>query len=252
MLAEVLGQAPSVLALHEPLPHLHTEAYARWSGDHRLEEIRHRVEGKRLPLVTQVNRNGFLYVETSHFCSHLIAELDQIFSPKFVHLHRDGRAFARSGLHRGFYGQADASGLNLSARAKRRFRHRFLVDVGNPGLDHRLSPPQELRTQKEKVAWLWTEINRVILDGLDDVPQDRRHTIRLEDFDEGEIRRLNAFLSLPDDPAVVDKMRAVADSRPNSSRSRSEKDSWSNWDDSERQRFAEIAGGMMTRLGYSF
>lgn len=245
MIAHALRIHPQICALHEPAPRLDTEAYAKWRGSPRGSRIAQRVRGKREALVTQVAENGYHYVESSHFCSHLIPELRQLFGAKIVHLHRDVGPFVASGLQRDWYGKTERGTLREGIR--RLVRRRLMVDLGNPGFDHRLDPPAHL-DRAQKIAWLWTQINEAILRDLAAVPAADQMTLGVETVGAPALARLVDFIGVAADESVVRRMADVAGARPNRSASLS---SSATIDERERASVEEIAGPVRRRLGYA-
>lgn len=244
MLARSLATLPGVCALHEPQPHLVTEAYLRWSGRMSSDRAEAYIRLKREDVVRQILDNGLVYFESSHYWSHLIPQLRKIFGAKFVFIHRDARDFARSGLARAtWYGP-----MSFTDRAKTVVRRRFVKPIGHPWFDHRLDPPTHLRGRVERLAWLWTEINGVILRDLAAVPAHDRYELPLEEIGRAHMEGLAAFLGLEPARNVIQEMVEVARQRPNSSQSSGrEKPEWTELDEAALMR---IAAPMMARLRY--
>lgn len=240
MLARVLAPLPGVLALHEPQPHLLTEAYLHWKGALSVEDVESALQKKRGDLVEQVSLNGLIYVESSHYCSHLIPELSRLFGARFVFLHRDPRGFTESGLGRSWWYPRFSLAESIRAFARRRLR----LDVGVPWHDHRLDPPREYRTRMERIAWLWVEINRVILRDLDSVPDGSRFEFRLEDAGPERFEQLLEFIGCEYRPSHVDTMAATARRKPNRGERSAGELPW------DEQRFREITGPLARQLGY--
>lgn len=245
MLSRVLALHPKLGAFHEPTPLLNTEAYLRWSGKRDGHWIARRLATKRDRFIREVQANGLLYVESSHFLSHLIPDLLERYDARFVHLHRDGRQFVRSGLDRPWYGPR-----SFKALLEDRVRRSTGLNIGNSYRDHRLSPPSGLKTRFEAISWLWTEINAQILRHLDGVPDERRFAARLEDIGPALLCRLLKFLRQDSDPAILERMCSLAAERPNRTREHSTPPQDA-WDANSRQRFSQIAGDMMSKLGYA-
>ena len=248
MLARMLAVHPAICALHEPLPPLNAEAYLAWSHRKpwRFGSVTTAVKKKRRHLVDEIaSANGLIYVESSHFASHLIAQLDEIFGAKFVHLVRDGRDFVRSGMARDdWYGA-----ISLKERLASPIRRRLLVEVGNSYLDHRLRPPRGCRTRFERLAWLWAEINRSILSHLAPVPPERQMRIKVEEMDQGAIENLLGFVGAQSDGQAIAQMMRVANARPNATAQHAVP-SWNTWRAEELQAFDSWAAEIMLALGY--
>lgn len=245
MVARVLGAHPSVLALHEPMPHLLTEAYLKWRGARPPEFFRYRLRRKRERNVSQYVDNGLCYVESSHYMSHFIPELRELFDARFVFLYRDGRTFTRSALDKGWYEEVPAL-----ERAKTLLRRRLPIDVGNPWHDHWLEPPAGLESRFEKCAWLWSEINGLILRDLGAVPERDQLHLPLEGFGPESIGTLLGFLGADGTNGLQERMEEIASARPNKSKQKTHAPP-SEWEDARERRFMEIAGDVYRRLGYT-
>lgn len=250
MLARVLALHPEVGAFHEPRPWLLTEAYLRWSGRRDGEFASRKVEEKRDDLIEQVDANGLMYVESSHFLSHLIPDLEERYEPTFVHLYRDGRDFVRSGIERGWYDTRRATLAGAMWLAVLRWIRRWTaLSVGQVWEDHRLSPPRELSDRFERIAWLWAEINGEILRHLGQIPSSRRKEVCLEEFDATALEDLLGFLDLQLEEAPMERMIELARRKPNRTEER-EVPRPERWSKGWRRRFREIAGPTMRQLGY--
>lgn len=245
MIARVLDLHPEIGAFHEPRPLLNTTGYLRWSGHRGADYVQSRLGRKRDRLLRDLDADGLMYLESSHFLSHLVPELRKRYDARFVHLYRDGRDFARSGLERGWY---EAGGV--LHRVVTWIRRATGLQVGDSYTDHRLDPPRSLDGRLERVAWLWAEVNGVILAQLRRLPSEDVISVRLEDFGAEMIRRLLAFLGRDAPAWLVAEMEALAAIRPNRTEDRRvpppEK-----WSEEQVQRFWRVAGEMMERLGYS-
>jgi hypothetical protein len=247
MIAQALRVHPRVLALHEPHPRLRREAYWAWSGKRDARWLRARLELKRVSLVEQTLANGFVYLESAHYCSHLIVPLRELFpDAKFVFLHRDGREFVCSGLERAWYRGKEESAL---AHGVKFARDRLRLDLGKAGWDHRLAPPKQLRTRAERIAWLWAEINRSIERGLAAVPERDVFRLPLAALSLDSLRALTQFIGVDADEPILREMMAVAVERPNQTRSRTVP-AFEHWPLEQQQQFFRIAGPMMKQLGY--
>jgi hypothetical protein len=243
MLAKLLGLHPEILALHEPQPWLNLEAFFAWSGSRDSVEINQRISGKRSTLIAQVvEDNQLIYVESSNFLSHLIPQLDELFEPDFIYLYRNGRDFVRSGLSRPWYKPVDSK-----TRIANFLRRRFAVEVGYSFIDHRLRPPKCYGSRLQKCTWLWAEINRVILNGLATVSEDRRFQLRLEDLGENVLREVLGFIGVDASSNLLREMLTIASERPNATPKSRVRPTWGVV---EEQSFEAIAGSVMHQLGY--
>ncbi|MDE1940493.1 MAG: hypothetical protein KGI68_15840, partial [Alphaproteobacteria bacterium] len=98
--------------------------------------------------------------------------------------------------------------------------------------------------QFERIAWHWSEINRVILEALGELPPQRSLFVRLEDLRAGPstARALYEFLNLP----YRDEYFAMF-ARPHNVNRPEDK----LLDEKQRMQFEAIAGRMLARLGYA-
>ncbi len=248
MIARTLGIHPEICAFHEPIPHLNTAALFKWSGKRDSAWVMRQIELRRAKLIEQVMLNRFLYVESSHYLSHLIPELDALFDAKYIHIYRNGLDFVDSGLKRGWYARQSAKGNTLTF-----LRRTLQIELGHPGrsfIDHRLPPPSQYRTRAEKLAWLWTEINGLILASLAELPGEKSLSIRLESFDQSEIERLAQFLEIEISPSLVQEMMGVARTRPNKTVELKTPTTLQNLSIEEQTRVRNILDDMMHRLEY--
>lgn len=247
MLARVLGCPPRVLALHEPRPHLKTEAYLKWKGIRDRNYVHYRIKSARELIDQTIKFNNLLYVESSHFMSHFIHELYSIYNAKFIHLFRNPFDFARSALRKGWY---SASEQSLKARATSLLRRHMHMRVGNSWIDHRLSPPNRLTERYEKAAWLWSELNGVILRDLKEIPSENQFSLRLEDFNHDVVCNLLEFVGVPVDDPCVENMMAIAAKKPNQSRDPENAAVDDEWTVEHKQQIHNITGAEMAALGY--
>lgn len=244
MLARILALHPEICAVHEPRPHLLVEAYASWEGRHAQERIRTRIRDKREDLICQVQTNNLIYVESSHYASHIIADLHSLFNARFVHLHRDGRDFVRSGLQRDWYSHA-----GFRERTTAWMRRRLLFDLGNSWTDHQLRPPHYFKSRFERIAWLWSTINETILRAKSVLPDDTFFTLPVERLEADTLARLLDFVGVSRSGDLSRRMLDLARSRPNRS-DRLDAPPSEYWGELQQRQFYDIAGATMTRLGY--
>jgi Sulfotransferase family len=187
--------------------------------------------------------------DSSNKLSWLIPDLAALLpEARFVHLVRDGRKVAGSYFNKlGDECYDDRSTAVLRAH----------VEQGEP------APPPEKKywwppprrddplheafksfDQFGRIAWHWSEVNRVIADALAGLPAERQMFVRLEDMlvSPTLTRSLFAFLGLP----WRDEHFAVFARPHNVNRPEDRL-----LGDSQRQAFDRIAQPMMERLGYA-
>lgn len=252
MLARIMSLHSDVVALHEPLPTLNTEAYLKWSGSINEDQARQFVWKNRKELVRQVAWGSKQYLESSLFMSLFIDELNYLFNAKFIHLHRDGRDFVRSGASQGWYLERKGK-ENLKTVVKSSLRRRLALyigtSLGNSNRDFRLSPPSHCESRIQKIAWLWDEVNQIILNDLSHVPKDERMEVKLGDFGPEKLREMHEFMSLRQDSNLIIQMSQIAAKKPNKSNEHIA-DPYEGWSKSDKAAFERISGSMMSRLGY--
>jgi len=255
MIAKTLARHPETLSLHEPLPHLNIESFANWKGSHVAQEINRRVNNKRQDLLEQVEGNGLIYIESSHYCSHLIPILSELFGGGFIYLYRDGRDFVRSGLEREWWYTNNFFSSHLKGKGKvkqvlkRRVRRKFLIDMGYTWEDHRLLPPKKYKTRIEKISWLWVEINSVIQDSLSKLSSDKYIYLKLEEFNSGGVDRLLSFLDIKSTKKIKLQMEKVSKKKPNRTSNRTILP-FDKWKKEEQKKFWKVAHNMMKTLKY--
>jgi hypothetical protein len=170
-----------------------------------------------------------------------------LYGARFVHLYRDGRYVVRSGYEYPWYTKR----YDPLTILKRLLRRRYLVDIGISNEDHRLIPPKSLKDRFEKISWLWTEINRVIIRDLTSLPDDRSLRIAVETLnDSSGFRRILDFVDVDYNEQTLERMTELARRKPNKV-DEHELDPPDEWSEKRNARFNEIAGEMMRRLGYT-
>jgi hypothetical protein len=137
--------------------------------------------------------------------NHFIRELDRLFDARFIFLHREPRGFTQSGLARNWYDEPSPR-QRLYTLARRK----WVVDIGNFWYDHRLDPPPELTTRMERLAWLWSEINRTIMDGLEEIEPSRKMEVRLDSVGPANFSEVLRFIGVPDDEELTERMALTA------------------------------------------
>lgn len=178
--------------------------------------------------------------DSSNKLSWLIPELAQLMpTAKFVHLVRDGRKVAGSYFHKlGEECYDDRSTAILAAH----------IAQGMPAPPPEKKywwplPPHEL-DRFGRIAWHWSEVNRVILDALATLAPERHMFVRLEDLIVSPllVRALFEVLGL----SHRDEHFAIF-ARPHNVNRPEDRP----LTEAQREAFATIAGPMMDRLGYA-
>jgi hypothetical protein len=81
--------------------------------------------------------------------------------------------------------------------------------------DHRLDPPRHLTSRLEKISWLWTEINRSILEQLEALPVDAYTSLAVEGFSDSSVGDLLQFIGVERRDELIADMLATGRRRPN-------------------------------------
>jgi hypothetical protein len=192
---------------------------------------------------------GTHWGDSSNKLSWLIPDLAALFpEARFVHLVRDGRKVASSYFHKlGAENYDDRSNAVLQAW------HDGACSPPPPEKPYwwpvprrgdRLAECFRRFDQFQRICWHWAEINRVALEEMAALPQDRTLFVRLEDLiaSPSLVRELFAFLGLSfrdSDFAVFARPHNV--NRPEDRL----------LDGRQMAQFQAIAGPMMEQLGYA-
>jgi len=212
-------------------------------------------EAKRV--LTETHAAAVRYSDKKHWgdssnkLAWLIPELAELLpESKFVHLVRDGRKVASSYFHK-------LGGECYDDRSTEVLR----AHVGDP--EQFPPPPPEKKywwplprisdpvaaayrnfDQFQRIAWHWSEINRVILEACTQLTSQRYRFIRLEDLrgSPDAVRSLYEFLNLH---YREDNFASFA--KPHNVNRAEDK----LLDTKQRSQFEIIAGAMMERLGYA-
>jgi hypothetical protein len=189
--------------------------------------------------------------DSSNKLSWLIPELAALFpDAKFVHLVRDGRKVASSYFHK--LG-AECYDDRSTAILRTYFDDPSRFTMPPPEKKYWWPLPRHCDPmasafgtfcQFQRIAWHWSEINRVILQDLKEIPAQHSRFARLEDLRESPeaLRELYGFLDLP----YRDSNFSMFERPHNVNRPRD-----SLLTHVQRGQFEAIAGPMLERLGYA-
>jgi hypothetical protein len=189
--------------------------------------------------------------DSSNKLSWLIPELATLLPrAKFVHLVRDGRKVASSYFHK-------LGAECYDDRSTAIFQAFYDDPVRNP------APPPEKKywwpcprkadplarkfrsfDQFQRIAWHWAEINRIILEGLQQIEPSQKYFVRLEELQEAReaVRELFEFLGLR-----FREEHFLAFARPHNVNKPEDR----LLDAEQRCQFDALASDMMARLGYA-
>jgi hypothetical protein len=178
LITKLMNLAPIIQAYHQPDPELIYFSKIAYESEHN-QKIKIAIDCARY----QYTRNCFLqdkkYIETNNritFFAYYLAELYP--KAKFIHVVRDPYSFIKSGLSRKWY-----TGHNLH-------------DEGR--IKSKESSRWQQYSRAEKIAWLWQETNKFILDFQTKMGEGRVISIRAEDIFSSvlENKKLFSFLDL--------------------------------------------------------
>lgn len=120
------------------------------------------------------------------------------------------------------------------------------VAIGTPFHAHRLDPPGNLTTRMEQIAWLWSEINSVILRDLAAIQGDRKFEFRLGNTGPETFKDLLDFLGCDYSDEHLKQMATIAEMKPNEGVLEAGMNV--EWDE---RRFQQITARIAQRLGYA-
>lgn len=205
MLHKTLSAAPAVEMHHEYMVH-----HVQPLGVRRYLDMAEQSEA--LDLLSQTHVASITYSEATHWgdssnkLSWLIPELAALLpEARFVHLVRDGRKVSSSYFHKlrdECYD--DRSTAILQAHYDDPRNHptpppekKYWWPI--PRYDDPSAGKFNNFNQFERITWHWAEINRMILDSLETLPQERHLFARLEDLvaSPSLVRGLFGFLDIP-------------------------------------------------------
>jgi len=186
--------------------------------------------------------------DSSNKLSWLIPDLAALFpTARFVHLVRDGRKVASSYFHKlGNETYDDRSHAAMQS---------YYDGTGTmpppekpywwpvPRKDDPTAATFRTFDQFQRIAWHWAEVNRVAMEALADLPQDRTLFVRLEDLRESPQLARELYEFLGQDFADGD---FATFARPHNVNRPEDK----MLDAAQREQFTAVAGEMLDRLGY--
>ena len=189
-----------------------------------------------------------LWGDSSNTLSWLIPELAELFpDARFIHVVRDGRKVARAYFHE----PGEECYGDLSTGILADYLLGRTADPPPPERKYWWQQPKSGEpwakefarfNRFQRIVWHWSELNRVILRDLKDVPEHRRLFVRFEDLraQPSTVTSLLGFLGIPYRDALCS-----AFARPHNSSHPDIKPA-----PEQAAQFALLATPMMKRLGY--
>jgi hypothetical protein len=248
MMVKALAAAEDVTIEHEYAVHqVQPLAVRRYHGLANEQEARATLSATHGATVGRAQTR--LWGDSSNKLSWLIPDLVKLFpDARFVHLVRDGRKVASSYFHKlGAECYDDRSTKCLAEYLAGRAEapppeKRYWWPQPKSGEPWAKEFPRF--NQFQRIAWHWSEINRVILRDVKNVPEHRRLLVRLEDLrtQPSTVTSLLGFLGIPYRDSYFSAFaRPHNVNRPVDTMLTSE----------QAAEFAMLATPMMKRLGYS-
>lgn len=232
-IAALLRACPGIDVHHEPAPLLFGVSRAAWEleavpGTEEAVDVA--VRSLRRDLLEDALRRGRGYAETSPQGTFLARSLARaVPEVRFLHVVRHPEAVVASGVRRGWYAGHRSDPWRLEPRR------------GTPAADAWPS-----WSQVRRIAWLWAETNRWIVDATDGLPAHRVARVRSEDLFAGDPAALGSLWQLAGStappPARVERtLRRQLNASPGGPAALSP---------AERAEVAEEAGPVADALGY--
>lgn len=238
-LTERLEKSSTHVPIHHPKPVMRVQARMMYSYDFEsiddgtfdlLSEIFLAGREEIFVLGKRADKELAITDSRGSFFAYIIAALFP--KARFVFVHRHPLEVIRSGLKRGWYSMQNASELN-----------RITPLQGSPYFEKwdAFSPTQ-------KNAWLWTETNRWILDFLETIAEDRKHTIGFNDWNTEELMAMFDFVNADIPKGEIDKnLRKKSNAQKSSLNPGFEK-----WTEADRREAIAICGELAQTLNYTF
>jgi len=261
-IVNVLAAEPGVTCTHEGkfrhaevagqqvLPFLTLENRLAYERPHEAAEMFARTRGNLYEIARE--RGGTHFGDIAYNYAPFLAPIAARYpETKLIVFFRNGIEFVRSA--------AQASGVDPAPvgwppREKPLSAVERFIELGRlaPRQDDPLAPRWESFDHVARNAWLWSETNRLILDGIASRPPGSTFVIRYEQFFADPVSgyaELRKFLDLVAEPLprVLDILRLPINRRADKAIG-----PYESWSRTQRDRFRELAGPMMRRLHYSF
>jgi hypothetical protein len=249
MMVKALAAADGVSIAHEHMVQevqpLAVRRYQGLADEHEAKAVLAKTHGTAIQ-----NAQIRLWGDSSNKLSWLIPDLMALFpEARFIHLVRDGRKVASSYFHK----LSDECYDDRSTETLTDFLSGKTQEAPPPEKKYWWPQPKKGEpwakefprfNQFQRIAWHWSEINRVILRDLKDVPESRRLFIRLEELraQPSTVTSLMGFLGVPfRDSHFSAFARPHNVNRPVDTMLTPE----------QAAQFAMLATPMMKRLGYA-
>ena len=251
--ARILDTASNAAVFVEQPPKLLIESRALAKGE--LADPVSVLRAARQAQVDEVVNQGLKYGDKSVAYMPFIPYLSALWDCKIAFLIRDGRDAVRSLMdwHRfkahNIYAMKE-DGVESGAVLPEQDPWDYSRLRPNPGAA--LFERWQMMSRFQKCAWYWSTFNALALDNLAKIATERWKMVDVSNSSVETVERIFDFLGLSGfDPQVV---QGMLDARINSLFDRTGQADrfprWPEWSPEQKQSFRELAGEMMTRLGY--
>ncbi|MEW9679308.1 sulfotransferase [Pseudomonas sp. TE50-2] len=260
-LLRALGLSSKVVVGLEPEPTLNIESRDLFDG--RLKSPYSALAESVVPRLAKVLDQGQIYVEKHLSLIPFVPYLHEMLDCKFIIPIRDGRDVVTSMVswHNQMFPiiyQECTDTPELSDRAKQILANQ----VGMDTFDYSLPRPSEddpwyeawpRFTRFEMVAWYWSYVNEYLFDELKKLPPDRFMLVDYSNVTADVIKEAYTFMELPDydEQAVSELLNRHVNSLNDRVGENGLFPKWQSWDPTLLQRFWDIAGKTMIRLGFA-
>lgn len=183
-------------------------------------------------ILFETEQHAKQYVETNNRVTFFLHCIKQVIPhARFVHLYRHPGEFIRSGVRRNWYSGSHEHDLGRIEPVS--------------GI-HRTRWPQY--SVEEKIAWLWDETNRYILEQLHSLPSDRYFSLNFNEMNVDNLEDMIRFIG-----ADIGREHIIkAINKPvNVQQSGSYPHYWE-WSDELKEKLENICGPLMSELGYTW
>lgn len=259
-LANLLTAEEDVVCLHEGQLRRGEEAVGQWlpfltlqnvlayHHPDRAQEIFEKARSRMPKLLAE--HNLFALGDIAYNNPPFVGIIPKVFpDAKLIVIFRDGRDFVRSANAADGPDPAPVGWSGNDCPHTKRERFIAFGRLRPKDSEDRDSEWQSM-TPLDKNAWLWSETNRLILEGLPAWKSENVFVIRFEAFfanPVGSYAELRNFLGLDGPPPAG---LATILSRPLNQRAEYTLSKWHDWPEQTHRAFTTHAGEMMQRLGY--
>jgi peptidoglycan/xylan/chitin deacetylase (PgdA/CDA1 family) len=258
-LLRAIGLSSEVMIGLEPEPTLNVESRELFEG--RLATPYSALAGAVVPRLADALDKGRVYIEKHLSLIPFVPHLNELLDCKFIIPIRDGRDVVASmiGWHNQMFPiiyQECQDRPVLSERAQSILDNQVGADtfdysLPRPGKNDPWYEQWSSFSRFEMVAWYWSYVNEYLFNELEKLPKDRYLVVNYSNIDVDVIKQVYDFIGLSD--FDIDEVAKLLDKKVNSLDDRVGERSlfpkWKDWDAILLQRFWDIAGDTMVRLG---